>query len=114
MNILRTWIGSVAVVTVMSLPLVATATAGEQMVTRTVKVSDLDLAKSGDVQKLYDRVHAAADQVCRAEQQRDWRSTRMQAPMGWRERCVSAAVDGAVREIGNPSLAALHTRAPLF
>lgn len=114
MNTVRTWIGSLAVATAMSFTVVATATAAEQTATRTVKVWDLDLAKHNDVQKLYDRVHAAADQVCRAEQQRDWRATRKQAPLGWRERCVSAAVDGAVREIGNPSLAALHTRGPLF
>src|SRR5262245_58923243 len=99
MNIVRTWTGSLAVAAALSFSLVATSAAAEQTATRNVKVWDLDLAKPSDVQKLYDRVHAAADRVCRAEQQRDWRARRMQAPLGWRERCVSAAVDGAVRDI---------------
>lgn len=49
-----------------------------------------------------------------AEEQRDYRVTRRRVPAGWRDRCVSRAIDGAVREIGNPHLAALHTRAALF
>ena len=78
--------------------------------TRTVKVWDLDLGKSADVQALYERVQQAANEVCRAEKQRYWRDTRRMAPLGWREQCVNDAVDAAVGEVGNRRLAALHTR----
>ena len=64
------------------------------------------------METLYGRVHAAATDVCRTETERYYRSTRMRAPSGWRERCVQDAVDTAVREVANPALAALHTQAP--
>lgn len=110
MTTLRSCTSSFAVATVMSLTLLANAGAAEQTAKATVKTWDLDLAKPSDVQTLYDRVHVAADRVCRTEEQRERRVTRMRAPMGWRERCVSVAVDEAVRGVGNASLAALHAR----
>ena len=110
MTILRSCLVSFAVTTVASLALVANAEAAEQTATRTVKAWDLDLTKPSDVQTLYDRVQAAAARVCRAEAQRDWRATRTLAPTGWRDRCVSSAIEEAVRESGSASLEALHTR----
>jgi UrcA family protein len=78
-------------------------------ISRVVKMWDLDLAKSEDVLTLYERVHEAANDVCRAEGRRHLRNTRNRAPLGWTERCVADAVDAAVREVGNRRLVALHT-----
>jgi UrcA family protein len=75
---------------------------------RAVKVWDLDLADTSDVQQLYDRVQNAANEVCRAEIRQHRRETRALPPFGWAERCVKRAVDEAVREAGNRRLAALH------
>jgi UrcA family protein len=108
---LNKWISYLTVATVVSLTAVTSATAADAP-TRTVKAWDLDLAKATDVQTLYERVRAAAADVCRAETQRAYRTTRLRTPVTWRERCVQDAVDGAVREVGSPSLAALHTQAP--
>ena len=75
---------------------------------KTVKMWDLDLAKSEDVQALYARVREAAGDVCRAEARRYRNGTRRPAPLGWRERCVADAVDAAVREVGERRLAILR------
>jgi UrcA family protein len=75
---------------------------------RAVKVWDLDLAKSADVQQLYERLQTTANAVCRAEVRRYRRDTRVFPPMGWEESCVKRAVDDAVREAGHRRLAALH------
>jgi UrcA family protein len=76
---------------------------------RDVKMWDLDLAKSEDVQTLYERVREAASEVCRTEGRRHWANTRRAAPLGWMERCVDDAIDAAVREVGNRRLATLHS-----
>ena len=78
-------------------------------ISRDVKMWDLDLAKSEDVQTLYERVREAANDVCREETRRHYGNTRTRAPLGWTERCVADAVDAAVREVGNRRLVALHT-----
>ena len=78
-------------------------------ISRDVKMWDLDLAKSEDVQTLYERVREAANDVCRAEVRRHLGNTRSRPPLGWTERCVADAVDAAVREVGNRRLVALHT-----
>jgi UrcA family protein len=112
MRTVTKWISSLTVATVMSLTAVASAVAADNAPARTVKAWDLDLAKPGDVATLYERVRSAATDVCRAETQRYFRDTRMNAPQGWRDRCVQDAVDAAIGEVGNASLAALHTQAP--
>ena len=104
--ITRKWISSLAVATVMSLAAVATANAGDEQTT-TIKAWDLNLSKPADVQALYERVQAAANDVCREEAQRHYRNTRQPAPLGWRSRCVKETVDASVREIANPRLVAL-------
>lgn len=109
--IVRKSISSSAAATLVSLAAVATANANGYL-TRTVKAWDLDLAKPADVQTLYERVQAAASDVCRAETRRHWRETRARPPLGWRERCVNETVDSAVREIAHPRLAALHGQGP--
>lgn len=84
---------------------------GSDAFQRTVKTWDLNLAKSEDVQTLNARVRDAAHAVCLAEARRYWASTRRNAPIGWRERCVDDAVEAAVREVGNRRLAMDTTRA---
>jgi len=107
------WISSVAVATAVSLTSFsssATDLAVHDAPTKTVKAWDLDLANPTDVQTLYRRLQDAASDVCRAEARRHWKSTRRREPMRWTEHCVTDAVDGAVRDIAHPRLAALHIR----
>jgi UrcA family protein len=76
----------------------------------TVRAWDLDLTKPQDVQTLYDRVTSAAERICQREAHDYYQSTRHWVPVGWIETCVSQAVDSAVRNTGDPLLAALHIR----
>jgi UrcA family protein len=108
MTALRKRLVSLAVATVVSLTTLTSAVAYDRPATKTVKAWDLDLGKPADLQTLYGRVREAAANVCRAEAQRHWKSTRVRAPLGWRQQCVSESVDAAVRNIANPQLAALH------
>ena len=108
MTALRKRLLPLAVAAAVSLTTLTSAVADDRSTTTTVKAWDLDLGKSADVQTLYGRVREAAANVCRAEEQRHWKSTRVRAPLGWREQCVSESVDAAVRNIANPQLAALH------
>jgi UrcA family protein len=108
MTALRKRLLSLAVATIVSLATSTSAAADDRSATRTVKAWDLDLGKPADVQTLYGRVREAAANVCRAEEQRHWKNTRVRAPLGWREQCVSESVDAAVRNVANPRLAALH------
>ena len=106
------WISSLAVATTVSL-LSFSASAVEPVrvagLSKTVKVWDLDLAKSEDVQTLYERLRTAANDVCREEAQRHWSTTRRAVPLGWTNRCIGDAVQEAVNEVGNRHLATLHT-----
>jgi len=109
----RKLISSLAVATAVSLASfssgAADLTVGDAP-TKNVKAWDLDLANVTDVQKLYDRVQDAASDICRAEARQHWNKTKRYAPTGWTEQCVADAVDGTVRDVGNPLLAALHMR----
>jgi UrcA family protein len=78
--------------------------------TRSVRAWDLDLSRPADAQTLYTRVHAAAVELCKTEVREHYRQTRHRAPAGWTERCVTQAVDAAVRDAGDPVLAALHIK----
>ena len=106
------WISSLAVATAVSL-LSFSASAVEPVqvagLSKTVKMWDLDLAKSEDVQTLYERLRTAANDVCREEAHRHWSTTRRAVPLGWTDRCISDAVQAAVNEVGNRHLATLHT-----
>jgi len=107
------FISFLAVATALSLTSFSTSAANladRNAPTRTVKAWDLDLQKPEDAQTLYERVQAAASSVCRAEALNAWKNTRRRAPQGWTERCVTDAVDAAVRSVASPALAALHVR----
>src|SRR5688572_19458372 len=86
----RKWISCLTVATALSLTAVANAAPADALA-KTVKAWDLDLAKRSDVATLYERVRAAATDVCRAETQRAYRATRLRAPVAWREQCVQDA-----------------------
>jgi UrcA family protein len=111
MNTSRNWIASLTAATVILFTLPSSAADGERTpaLSKTVKMWDLDLAKSADVETLYSRVQAAASDVCRGEARRYRVGTRRMPPLGWSEQCVNDAVDAAVREVGNRRLATLHT-----
>jgi UrcA family protein len=105
---IRKWTPTLAVAAMASLICLGSATADERSPTKTVKAWDLDLAKPADVETLYERVRAAAAELCGREAHAHWKQTRQPAPLGWREHCVTEAVDAVVRDVGNPRLAALH------
>jgi UrcA family protein len=109
MNTSRNWIAALtaAAVVLFALPSGA-ADNNDAALSKTVKMYDLELAKSEDVQTLYSRVRDAATDVCRAEVKRYHANTRRNPPLGWTERCVNDAVDAAVREVGNRLLATLR------
>ena len=112
MTISRKWICSLAVATtdyLISLSSAAAEPAGIDAPTRTVKAWDLDLANTGDVQTLYQRLQDAASELCKEEAERNRHSTRVRAPRGWAERCTQDALDAAVRDAGIRRLAAAHT-----
>jgi UrcA family protein len=107
------WIAALAAaaaVSLVSLSADAAEHVDDSALSRTVKTWDLDLAKPADVQTFNARVRDAAQAVCAAEARRNWASTRRAAPLGWRDQCVSDAVDAAVREVGNRRLALDTTR----
>jgi UrcA family protein len=104
------WISSLAVaaaVSLVSLPSSAADSAADGP-TRTVRAWDLDLSRPQDVQTLYERVQNAANRLCQREAHDNWQATRRRPPVDWVENCVTTAVDKAVRDTGDPVLAALH------
>jgi UrcA family protein len=109
MNTSRNWLASLAAATLVLFALPSSAADNsDAALSKTVKMYDLELAKSEDVQTLYSRVRDAATEVCRAEVRRYHSQTRRNPPLGWTERCVDDAVDAAVREVGNRLLATLR------
>ena len=86
------------------------AETADDLPTRTVRAWDLDLTRPADVQTLYTRVHDAAKALCNDEAKDHYRQTKRRAPIGWIDSCVTQAVDAAVRDTGDPVLAALHIR----
>jgi UrcA family protein len=110
MNTPRKWISSLAIAAtaLVSFSIDAAEITERDGYSRTVKMWDLDLASTADVQQLYRRVQDAASRVCRAEIRRQWQRSRTLVPFGWEETCVENAIDEAVREVGNRRLAALH------
>jgi UrcA family protein len=84
------------------------AETADDLPTRTVRAWDLDLTRPADAQTLYTRVQAAAKALCNEEAKDHYRQTKRRAPLGWMDSCVTEAVDTAVRNTGDPVLAALH------
>jgi UrcA family protein len=67
-----------------------------------VSYADLNLSTPQGSRALYTRIVSAANEVCQADDIRD-----LQA-MAARNSCRAAAIAQAVREVGNPALAALY------
>jgi UrcA family protein len=67
-----------------------------------VKYSQESLATDGGVNELYRRITSAAKQVCPDVSIKDLAGQRLRA------QCREQAIAGAIRQIGNPQLAALH------
>jgi UrcA family protein len=80
--------------------------------TRTVSTADLDLNGQAGVATLYQRIQAAARAVCREEALSFRKETRSFASPSERRSCVTQAVDGAVAEVDNVRLSALHRGTP--
>jgi UrcA family protein len=76
--------------------------------TRTVSTVDLDLNRPAGVATLYERIQAAARAVCREVAHDYRRETRSFASAAQRQFSVTRAVDGAVADVGNVQLSALH------
>ena len=66
------------------------------VVSKTVKFKDLDISKAEGAQALYDRISAAAREVCRAQ------------PYNFVRDCRARAVDDAVLGVGSPLLTSIH------
>ena len=62
--------------------------------TKTVSFRDLDLSTAYGAQALYDRIEAAAREVCRGTELMDYNA------------CRARAIEGAVKHVGNPLLSA--------
>ena len=72
-------------------------------VTRTVKLSDLDLTLPRDVRKLYTRLHRAVRTVCDARNAHA--PQYVEAVIG---PCLKSSMDNAVASINAPALTAYH------
>jgi len=71
----------------------------------TVRYADLDLSTSAGANELYQRIQAAAKQVCGPP------GADLIEQTGWR-RCYRMAVGDAVRKVNSPLLIAVHTGKP--
>jgi UrcA family protein len=78
--------------------------AGEQeAVHKTVRYADLNLDRSSDVARLYERLGNAAQAVCSRHDGRDLLARRIKRD------CESEALSSAVAELNNPAVTALHS-----
>jgi UrcA family protein len=73
------------------------------VMTKTVKFDDLNLANTQGVERLYRRIVAAAEQVCDT---REGRSLRAQAQTA---NCTKQSIAHAVAAVGQPTLTALYS-----
>ena len=67
-----------------------------------VQYGDLNLANPQAVKRLYDRIVAAANEVC------GWRDERSLAAFEHQRICTQQSITRAVAAVGNPALAVLH------
>lgn len=67
-----------------------------------VQFADLNLDKSSDAARLYERLGNAAEAVCASYEGRDLLTRKMQ------RECESEALSNAVSELNNPPITALH------
>jgi UrcA family protein len=89
--------GTVALCTVLS-----TSVQAEDLVSKTVRYSDLDITKSDGAKVLYSRIQAAAEDVCGRSTGTD--PILRLAVTG----CVHSAVDKAVKDVNAPMLTYLR------
>jgi len=80
----------------------STSAEAEDVPTKTVRFSDLDLTKSDGAKVLYGRIRAAARNVCEASNGTD--PILRMAVKG----CIEKAVDKAVKDVNAPMLTALR------
>ena len=80
----------------------AEASASQRTVNIEVEYTDINLATQAGAETLYGRIVRAARMACGPTESRS--AAMMSAYRG----CVKEAVDGAVKEVGAPSLSALH------
>lgn len=83
--------------------MVAVSHAAEAPSAQAIRISDLDLAKTEDVAKLYRRIHSAAEAVCSSGA-----ITGTRLPAKAQPRCLNEAVDGAIARINKAALWAYH------
>ena len=77
----------------------ATALAGSrvgEIPTKTVSFRDLDLSTAGGADALYERITAAAREVCRGTE------------LASMHACRAQAIEDAVKGVGNPLLSSVH------
>jgi UrcA family protein len=79
------------------------ASAGEDVATKTVKFSDLDLGTPDGAKTLYHRIRVAAQEVCDKSAGND-PILRYGEPG-----CIDKAIDSAVKKVNAPYLTALRT-----
>ena len=111
MNTTLKWMSSLAIATALYATSFSSGAADlprNEAPSRLVKAWDLDLAQRDDVQTLYQRVQAAARDLCEDEERSLLRSTRRRPSSHWTEQCVSDAVDAAIRSARDQRLAAVH------
>ena len=83
---------------------VSVAASAAEVPTIKVAYNDLDLSRSDDVSKLYQRVQRAAMKYCKDT--RASTGTRISPAF---DACLQDAIDTTVQKIGRPELSALHT-----
>lgn len=87
----------------LSLVAASASASDDAVVQKTVRYADLNLDKSADASRLYERLGNAAEAVCSHHEGRDLLTRKM------RRACESEALSNAVLELDNPAVTALHT-----
>lgn len=90
-------LGTAGVCTLASSP-----AAAEEVPSKTVRYSDLDIAKPAGAQALYARIRAAARDVCELSTRGDPLLRAAQ------HACIDTAIDNAVRKVDAPALTSLR------
>ena len=76
--------------------------ADDSLPSRKVSYADLDISKPAGAKVLYNRIVAAAHQVCELKGYKDLDTMRRV------DKCTDHAIDNAVKEVGSPALSALR------
>jgi UrcA family protein len=81
---------------------VSFASDGTDALQATVKYGDLNVSSASGAATLYSRIRAAAENVCRPFNNRDFASQKLLAA------CVHKAMGGAVNEVNQPALFTIY------